>query len=515
MSSDYTITIASIVNNNYTPNTTLTPVLQAAGNASIKITGYHLGDGTYRFSNVDDGNWHLYSSDGGTKIEKWGGTSGRWIGDDNLEVYAKQNETVKLAGGNTISGGNAFVSSAPISYYAATTTDGLVRKDQMDNAIATAVGNGASLTAQNTWTAKNIFNKGITLSGSTSDYNHFYNGTNLHGNAYCDTPVHQTSVSNRGYVDAKVDNLVLVFSASGYQESINTIRLAPAGSYEPKKVYLTYGSSLDYASSVASIFQPITVEIKGTGNANYINMSPLSSNASAYSFDYVSYRGIGSNITLKVQDGMALTASTIGTVVYEDIYFMFTESMAIYHASNTNIIFKNCKFYCDYDNYIDFYGCQFLGANYFDAIDDNNHFTFTECFGERIFTNKHITVTGTKQIQYYSSTAFNIGTIEITGNGTLNIGATTTIQGELNINRVNINDGTGEDPILTLDSPLSVPSNLYLTGFDNTAPEYSMLETLTDAWGNNDGIALTSPPKWLIIKIDGNRYSIPCYSPKT
>lgn len=83
MAKDFTITITQVVGGNYQPVTTLTGLnLRAAPFSSSSYAGTHIGDGVYKFDSVEDGTYKLFNDS--TEVSKWGGTNGRWIGDEDL-----------------------------------------------------------------------------------------------------------------------------------------------------------------------------------------------------------------------------------------------------------------------------------------------------------------------------------------------------------------------------------------------------------------------------------------------
>ncbi len=84
MGKDFTITITQVVGGNYQPVTNLTQLhLRVDPFSSSTYPGTHIGDGVYRFDNVEDGVYKLFNNT--TEIAKWGGDNGRWIGDESLD----------------------------------------------------------------------------------------------------------------------------------------------------------------------------------------------------------------------------------------------------------------------------------------------------------------------------------------------------------------------------------------------------------------------------------------------
>ena len=84
MAKDFTITITQVVGGNYQPVTNLSNLnLRKSPFSSSTYAGTHIGDGVYKFSNVEDGVYKLFNDT--TEITKWGGSNGRWIGDDALD----------------------------------------------------------------------------------------------------------------------------------------------------------------------------------------------------------------------------------------------------------------------------------------------------------------------------------------------------------------------------------------------------------------------------------------------
>ena len=200
MSADYTITITSLSGGLFAPNTTLDgkATLQATGNALIKYTGTHISNGTYKFTNVDDGKYKLFEDVACTsEITRWGGTNGKWIGDDAMEYYATSGSVASLqsataslqtqvsacptlTGSNTFTGTNVFsantsignVSSTELGYLDSASSN---LQAQIDNRLRLDL--GQTVAGANTFTARNTFTAGVTLSGSSD--NNIYNATNF------------------------------------------------------------------------------------------------------------------------------------------------------------------------------------------------------------------------------------------------------------------------------------------------------------------------------------------------
>lgn len=491
--SSYTITITTLSGGLFAPVTTLIPVLVSAGNGA-KYFGTHISGGTYDFKDTslsaapDDGKYKLYESDGGTEIAKWGGANGRWIGDDILEAYEQSGTCVKLAGGNTISGNNAFVSACPKSYVAPTSTDHLTRKDYVDTAIANAIASGISLTAENTWTARNTFNKAISISGESSDYNRIYNTTIFTGSLHSTlTPVSGNNVTNKSYVDSAVNSIMAQYSGAAYQESPNIKRLIPNGS-ATGTVFTTWATALASCTADAGVNKQYTILISGEGtSSSYVEMGLISNNTK-YVSDYIHWKGLGADITVLGGGNFStdFQAGAVGRIVMEDINFYFDDDGQ--SSTITNIVFKNCKFQNNGGTTI-FTNCRFEGANYFSQSYSVGDFSFANCTGERIFSALELTsaqITGTNRLQFYTPSRMTIGTSQI------------------------INNKTN----IEFDLPLSVPNNLLLTNFNNTAPDYIASGPPSEKYGIIDDRMLTTPDKWLDVTIDGNVYAIPCYTPK-
>ena len=84
MAKDFTITITQVVGGNYQPVTNLSNLnLRIEPFSSLTYSGTHIGDGVYKFSNVEEGVYKLFNDE--TEVTKWGGTNGRWIGDESLD----------------------------------------------------------------------------------------------------------------------------------------------------------------------------------------------------------------------------------------------------------------------------------------------------------------------------------------------------------------------------------------------------------------------------------------------
>lgn len=84
MAKDFTITITQVVGGNYQPVTNLSNLnLRISPFSTSTYSGTHIGDGVYKFTNVEDGVYKLYNDS--AEISKWGGTNGRWIGDESLD----------------------------------------------------------------------------------------------------------------------------------------------------------------------------------------------------------------------------------------------------------------------------------------------------------------------------------------------------------------------------------------------------------------------------------------------
>lgn len=91
MAKDLTITITQVVSGNYQPVTTLTELnLRAAPFATATYAGTHIGDGVYKFESVEDGTYKLFNDS--TEVTKWGGTNGRWVGDEALPYMGLASE---------------------------------------------------------------------------------------------------------------------------------------------------------------------------------------------------------------------------------------------------------------------------------------------------------------------------------------------------------------------------------------------------------------------------------------
>lgn len=82
MAKSFSITITQVVGGNYQPDESLTELKLVEVDTEAEIAGSHVGDGVYAFGSVPDGTYKLFN--GETEITKWGGTNGRWIGDEAL-----------------------------------------------------------------------------------------------------------------------------------------------------------------------------------------------------------------------------------------------------------------------------------------------------------------------------------------------------------------------------------------------------------------------------------------------
>ncbi|MCB0724223.1 MAG: hypothetical protein KDC73_05935 [Ignavibacteriae bacterium] len=84
MAKDFTITITQVVGGNYQPVTNLSNLnLRKDPFSSSTYSGTHIGDGAYAFTDVEDGVYKLFNDT--IEVTKWGGSHGRWIGDETLD----------------------------------------------------------------------------------------------------------------------------------------------------------------------------------------------------------------------------------------------------------------------------------------------------------------------------------------------------------------------------------------------------------------------------------------------
>ncbi len=514
MSNSYTITLATTSSGNFVPVVlTTTPVLVATGNATIKHLGIQLKPGVYEFgasTAVDDGKYKLYESDGGAEIISWGGTNGKWIGDDNMEIYAKVGANNTFTGNNIYSGSstfrgtNAFTVACPISYVAPTATDHLTRKDYVDNISASLETHintiSSSLESHILSVSASLESHILSVSSSIStiDTSQFLvkssstYTTQIINNPVrfnftvppvCDkVPTVNNQLTNMGYVDSEITNRIAL-STGNYQESPNIVRLIPNGS-STGSMATSWSDALSKCSTATSTKQ-YTVLITGEGtSANSVDMT---SSGSIYVKDYVHWKGLGSDIKINTTGNTTLSGTNFTTITMENLEFYFNDSENPFNFSG--ITFKNCKFSeNETAGGVTFTDCRFEGGNYFYAASGDNVYSFLNCFGERIYTVNEITVSGINKIQYYTNTKFNIGVNTITDN--------------ISYLMSNVAFGCNNDLILNsfeYDAPATVT---YDSNFNN------VFGTMI----NNTGLA--EPNKWIKITVDGNPYVIPLYDSK-
>lgn len=469
MASDYTITITTLSAGLYAPNTTLDgkATLQATGSPSIKVTGSHLGNGTYKFASVDDGKYKLFEDVACTsEITKWGGTNGKWIGDDLMEYYA------------------ASADLANVKSLTAGLKTSITNLESATASIVSGMTGYSTLSGTNTFSAKNTFNNGITVSGSTTAYNQIYNLTNFQSTCPVVSvdPTTQNGLTRKLYVDNAIASIAVGTTASS-QQSINIRRLVPAGFNETNRLYTTWGTAVANAGSYASSAQQYTVLVEGEGNTgDKINLPVHTPSTDEVFHDYVHVRGMGSDLKIYMNSSevSTISASVIGRIVFEDLYFYGAADLTQVFK---NMIFKNCKFNgtaeTDPPFYFAFQNCIFEGTNYFIGSMP----TFTSCSGTRVFTETVPTVAGSTILPYYTSNQMNIGAITLTGvTGSLRLSAGLSTSGSLAFNAINTSAPTAA----------------------GSAP------TLTDYYGN-DSKALTDPDAWLNLTVNGASYAIPLY----
>lgn len=390
MGCDYNITLTQISNGTYVPNTTLTPCLKATGNPLIKYTGTHLVDGVYKFTNVDDGKFKLYESDGGTEITKWGGTNGKWIGDDNMEVYATASDMVS-------------VKSATGS---------------LQSQITTLNTNKATLTANNNFTGVNLFGQvkitGGTTSGTKTEFRgwtYFMDCPYLLGGV---TPTNYYHLVNKGYVDG------LLVATQSFQESSNIVRVISDGVEQTGIVYTSQGSALTYVDAQSpTINKQYTILFTGEGAGSLLSLASVNGK---YLHDYVHYRGLGSDIAinLPIVSGTEYTATDYTRVVWEDLTLVINDSEN--DLVMENITFKNCKFIVLDVSSVTLVGCNFEGTNYFSSA--ANKITFTSCIGTPIYCTNEQIRGGTNNISYTTPSTLYLGATTKLNQTGLDIGAT-------------------------------------------------------------------------------------------
>lgn len=414
MSADYTITITSISGGSFVPNTTLDAkaTLQATGNPLIKYTGSHLGNGTYKFTAVDDGKYKLFEDVAcSTEITKWGGTNGKWIGDDLMEYYASSASVASLQSAT------ASIESEITSLESATAS------------IISRLSNYASLSSTNQFTARNTFEAITVQSDGGNPTSYFSNQVSFTNAPICNSaPSNITHLTNKNYVDNAIASISIGTSgalSATYQQSINVRRLVPAGSQELNRLYTTWSTAVGNAAGYATSAQQYSIMIEGEGNTgDYIEL-PVHNPTTDYAFyDYVHMKGIGSDIKVKmnISETSSISAGAVGRIVWEDL-FVYGDGDNT--QSFKNIIFKNCKFYGINDFYFAFVDCKFEGGNSFIG---SYAPSFNNCSGERIYSETTPNISGTSKLQYYTPTKIAVGQKTIYESGdSLVINATDTL----------------------------------------------------------------------------------------
>lgn len=435
------------------------------------------------------------------------------IGDLNLKY-------VTFSGNNTFSGTNTF-SIAPKSSVAPSSTNDLTRKDYVDVLHSTK----STLTGNNNFTGVNLFGQVKITGGNTSGtktefrgWTYFMDCPYLLGGV---TPTNYYHLVHKGYVD----NLIL--QTDTYQESNNIVRVIPSGTEQIGTVYTTIGYALTYCDSqTPTINKQYTILITGEGTGSSIDLATVNGK---YLHDYVHYKGLGSDIVinLPVVSGTEYTATDYSRVVWEDLTLQANDSEN--DLVIQNITFKNCKLNVLDASSVTISNCNFEGTNYF--IANTNVITFTNCIGAPIYCNNPQLRGGTNLINYTTPTTFKIGSESISaGNGIVyvdkitisgtnlstvsnqfNIGSTTQIQGDLNIGTVNISDDAS---VLVINKPVEITDELKLVSFIYNAPDTTGVGSISEKYGAVDDKVLTTPTTWLNVTIDGNIYTIPCYTPK-
>lgn len=473
-----------------------TPVLVACGNPTIKHLGTHLGDGVYEFgasTAIDDGRYWLYDYDGGNKINSFGGTNGRWIGDDNIEIYAQVGGNNFFTGANNFTGSatfhgvTAFIQNAPVSYIAPTVTDHLTRKDYVDaigaTSYATSSAYSASLASSITSLSQSI-NLNNYLHKSSSLQN-VYSVSAFRSGVYNfgETTSAQACMT-RTSTEALMNQLAANASAS-YQMSQNVRRLIPNGVAEVDRVYTSYSAILNSCSGSTSTNQ-ITIEIEGEGTS--ASSIVMSKSGSTYVKDYTHIKGYGADVTLGIPGGGIASgefeAGAIGRITVSDL----TISNGGYSVTTEfkNIVFKNIRFNTTSPNNVTtFTDCQFEGGCYFESQEDNS-FYFTNCKGNRVFSNYLCTVSGTNYLNIDYPSSITLKTIKLTDNsGTLKIYSGLNTSGSLSFNNL---------------------------GTLTQTPVSSSMSSFTEAYGVvASGSVLARPEKWLQVTNEGDTYFIPMY----
>lgn len=222
------------------------------------------------------------------------------------------------------------------------------------------------------------------------------------------TPRYNNSAVYKSWVQSEIQLAIQGVLNGNYIESPNIVRLMPNGTISTGKTYTSWGEVSAYASSFVAYNKQLTALICGEGtSATYIipSLYNIGNDTSAYFIPYTNYRGLGSGVII-IMDGnfyepqQRFMADTLGQIIIEDINFYFDNESQT--GEIKNIIFKNCSFYST-GGFLTFTNCRFEGYNYFNSTIDNAY-TFINCIGTNIFSQKDVVATGTNILNVQTPT---------------------------------------------------------------------------------------------------------------
>ena len=223
---------------------------------------------------------------------------------------------------------------------------------------------------------------------ATLDGNQEITGDNLFSGVvtFDQTPVCATAdgtegasyLINQGALQDAIDAITVV----PFQESLNDLRIIPAGVQETNKVYTTITGGQGIAASFATTNWRFVLKIEGTGTAaNYLTLVDEFVN-------YVSYKGVYSGITLHFEDINYNSVTVLGNTTIENVILYRHDSNAG-TPTFTNMVFKDVYFDCETSS-VSFVNCQFKG----NCAVKNSGGTISfdgNCIGGYVATNGAIT----------------------------------------------------------------------------------------------------------------------------
>lgn len=364
---------------------------------SNTYTGSHIGDGTWDFGIIEDGEYQIWNAS--SQVLKYGT---KYLGDKNPTF-----STLNVLGDVSVTGQVNFHDSFNMNGADLAHADNIQLNTLSENTASQGIGlqhrlvmsdpirtNSylPSLSATNTFIGVNRFQGGAIIDGAVVFTGGSFSTSGLLALWYADSRYGKLASTNSwtgannfatiptysgaapiisdnqlvtlGKLNSAIGGIVFNASNSAYQQSSRVIRLIEGGTKQHQVVYSTYSDAL--SASIVSITGNAspstaytTIILEGNSPSNPQGIAVSDTQTGRYFYPKVTIKGISQSIKLGIPD--AVMNGTSACLV---------ENVTIYHDDGgfgatpgfTNMIFKDCYFDMKVDS-LTFTNCMFRTGN--------------------------------------------------------------------------------------------------------------------------------------------------------